>query len=595
MRLTDKLRTSNVVIPLRQHPSADSAELLGQVIADLDLLNRDTEQDFMRIGGKLAEFMQAVSGISSELTALGNSEHGERASQALTHALAWSTDMKAAVGNSGGGLAEMRKEVGQLKRALSGFQDTVSTFHTLALLTRIETARIGSAGADFRSVAEDIGSLAGKVQSRVESALAITDSLVPPIECAMREISILEAGQARDLPALISKSSASLSSFRDIREKAHESSVRLGSQYGAISDSFKKMIVSIQFHDITRQQVEHVTEVLRRLCSETGGEDGSTPRHPRGMATVLELQSAQLADAGEKFAASVLSVEQNLEGIAAQVRQMAHESRALAGLSEDGKGSLFLPMEHDCGAILSSLVHTSNADAATRVARKGLEDTIVQMRGPIQEIQQIELQMRKVALNARISAFHLGSTGSALDVIAGSVQQLASECRTRSELLGSMSEAATRSRWECEPDSADGSIGGDGTMEELRLAVEELHSSAEQSFALIFQIVGSGDSLADDLAATRESLSVGALFAEAVRCAQSSMMEIGEKARSSSPLGESDEPEPGLADFLSHYTMQAELDVHQGVTRAVTGAAPVEEQHSPPGEVDELGDNIEFF
>src|SRR5450755_123403 len=35
------------------------AQTLGQVIADLDLLNHDTERDFLKIGGKLAEFIEA--------------------------------------------------------------------------------------------------------------------------------------------------------------------------------------------------------------------------------------------------------------------------------------------------------------------------------------------------------------------------------------------------------------------------------------------------------------------------------------------------------------------------------------------------------
>jgi HPt (histidine-containing phosphotransfer) domain-containing protein len=58
---------------------------LEQVIEDLDRLNHDTERDFLRIGGKLAEFIGAVNLISSDLTALADlisGEHGQRESQA---------------------------------------------------------------------------------------------------------------------------------------------------------------------------------------------------------------------------------------------------------------------------------------------------------------------------------------------------------------------------------------------------------------------------------------------------------------------------------------------------------------------------------
>jgi len=599
MRLDDKLMTRNMEMPLMAHPSVVSVGALGQVIADLDQLNQDTELDFLRIGGKLSEFMQAVSVISSELTNLADSEQGECASLALTHALDRSTEMRAALGDRDGGLPVLRKEIGHLKRTLIDFEGTVSAFHMLALLTRIETARLGSAGANFSQVADDVSLLAGQVQSRLVRALAITDSLIKPIELASRDISALQAGQAKDLPALISSTLVSLSSFRQIQIKAQESSIRLASQYGAISDSFKKLIVSLQFHDITRQQVEHVIEVLKRLSFESGRRDDNAPCHPRGISAVLALQSAQLADAGEKFTASVVSVESNLEEIARHVLEMAHESRTLAGFSEDDKGSVFLPMEQGCRAILTNLGHATNADEATQAARAGLEESIGQMLGPIKEIQKIELQMRRVALNARISAFHLGSTGSALEVLAGSVQQLASECRERSELLGSLSETVTRSRWDGEPNPAGDSRKGDGTTGELRSAVENLHSSSEISYARIQVIVSRGDSLVRELSATRKSFTVGSLFAQTVKRARRSIKEIAEKTQLGLPRETSDKQEAGFADFVSHYTMQAERDVHDAVNRAVNETAhmvvPTTVQNFAQGVSDELGDNVEFF
>jgi len=79
MRLAGKLRSRPEDTAPRAQPagasSRASAASLGQVIADLDQLNQDTERDFLRIGGKLADFMQTVSVISSELTALASTEH----------------------------------------------------------------------------------------------------------------------------------------------------------------------------------------------------------------------------------------------------------------------------------------------------------------------------------------------------------------------------------------------------------------------------------------------------------------------------------------------------------------------------------------
>ena len=175
------------------------------MIADLGDLNRDTERDFLAIGGKLTGFMQAVKVVSSELTALVNLLSGEcstSASGALTSALHRAREMSAGADVSNGLLAGMRNEAGRLWQTLSGFEGTVSTFHTIGVLTRVETARLG-AGADFGNLAEDVRLLAGDIQARIESALDTSAELIPTIESVLNQVTALEQEQAHGLPPVI--------------------------------------------------------------------------------------------------------------------------------------------------------------------------------------------------------------------------------------------------------------------------------------------------------------------------------------------------------------------------------------------------------
>jgi methyl-accepting chemotaxis protein len=573
--------------------------MLGQLIEDLHLLNQTTEQAFLKIGATLTEFSAAVNLISSELTALARWEHAVHASEALTCALDRSTEMRARYADGYGGLGGMRQEAGGLRQTLTGFQGTVSAFRTLSLLTRIEIARIGSAGAGFGSLADEVKVLAGNIQISVEFLLDTASLLIPSIESAMEEISALEEGQTKDLPSAISGVSANLASFRDIQSRARESSVRLGAQYHAILEAFGKLIVSIQFQDITRQQIEHVIEVLQRFRSESEGENGQVPRDQGCTATVLAVQSSQLADAGEKFAASAKSVTHNLDDIAARVRGMAEESRTLSGLSEDEQNPFFLQMERGCTSILSVLSHCVNAEAATRAVGRVLAERIGRMRRPVEDIRAIEMEMRRMAMNARIGAVHLGAMGDTLGALADSMQQQAVESRQRSESivarLDSMSGAAARLSGQGEPALAGEPGSEDACVEGMRAAVAELHSSSECGSAQIARIIASGTNLSEDLFATCRSFSVGALFAEAVSRARAMLNEIGE-ASCFSADGET--PERGLADFATHYTMQSERDVHENVSATGagrTGAAARRPSEPEAEQEGELGENVEFF
>ena len=576
----------------------DWTDALRLVIADLELLNRTTEQDFMTIGGKLAEFIDEVNQISAELTALGDQQRGLSTSQALTHSLESSSQMTARNAGRSGGLAAMRQQVGQLKQTLSGFQTTVSTVRTLSVLTRIETARLGNAGADFGNLADEMNSLAINVQGRIVNAVDIADSLLPPVEEAIQKITAIDEGQLKDLPAIISGALDTLSSMREIEDTATDSTARLGDRYQTVSDAFKKLIVSIQFHDITRQQVEHVIEALRHLCSQSEAEHDQ-----RGAAAVLALQSLQLADAGKKFAASVASVTQSLGEIAANVIQMAEESRILSGVSNDEKHSFLLDMERACTAILSSLAHYENAESGTQSVGNFLTETIGRMHGSMEDIQAIEIQMHLMALNAGICAAHIGSQGDALGVIANSMQQRATESSVCSgsliETLDSIGEGVNRLTGRRESVPADEPDSEDASAEEMRLAVAELHSSSERSFAQITQIVVRGARLGDDLSATRTSFTVGSLFANAVSRAQQSLQQIAEKVPTDFAPNSRPTTASGLTEFAAHYTMQAERDVHDSLAQTSVAVEPVavltEVTPSPPAYSEELGENVEFF
>ena len=588
MLLKPLWEVGQTVNPVKEASHLDSSATLARVVADLRLLNERTEQDFLKIGSKLAEFIGSANSISTELLSLANSDQGQRVFQALTVAQQHTQNKKASLSLRDGGLVDMRRDVAALQRTLSGFQGTLSTFHTLGFLTRIETARLGSIGSDFSSLADEVDLIAKQVHSSVDNALAITTSLIPPIENGMSLTAKLEAEQARDLPALFARTAAGLSSFREMKDRGRASSIRLGEQFSAVSDTFKKLIVSMQFHDITRQQVEHVGEVLQLLQAKA---DGDVSRPPGAIATVLALQSAQLADAASKFATSVVSIKSSLEDVSRHVLAMANESRAVIGIIEDGVGAECLPIEGDCVAILDGLSQTEAAEALMLSARDTLSESICLMRAPLREIQKLEIGIRRMALNARIKANHLGEIGSVLDVLAGAVQQLALDCKERSEILmeslDSMTVAMDRS-------GEEGGVDAIGEIkQEMRESVADFHSSTKSNLTVISKITARSDRLAVEIAETLASFSVGPLFAETVHRAQESIQALGERE----PTGTLPEVDTDISRFVGRYTMQAERDVYEGFTGGLAPRSTVQASSSeiPQEDNDEVGAGVEFF
>src|SRR5450755_4233812 len=120
--------------------------LLEPVITDLQALNRQTEQDFLTVGGKLMEFTAAARQISADMTALSELISGEESrhtSQVLTRVLEQSLLIEARAEAGDQTLAAVYEANRRIGSTFRSFRDTVSVFQVLGSLTRIETSRLG--------------------------------------------------------------------------------------------------------------------------------------------------------------------------------------------------------------------------------------------------------------------------------------------------------------------------------------------------------------------------------------------------------------------------------------------------------------------
>ncbi len=372
----------------------------------------------------------------------------------------------------------------------------------------------------------------------------------------------------------------SLRSYEERRARAAETSLRQAAQYQAICAAVDDLVESIQFHDITRQQIEHVAEALRQLRSEAG-------RGP-GARSVLDLQSSQLAAAARVFAASVERMQQDLDGIASRARDMAEASGALMGVSHDDHDSFFLRMEGRLTAILKMAAVCDAAQAEVEKDAAGLNRTIAKMRDSVSDIREIEIRIERIALNAIIRATHIGDAGNALNTIAEAMQGLARQSSALTEdafaALEDMSAAAAR--------VASGPAAGEEDVKDrMRRAVLELHSSAERSFSRVRQIAASSAGLADGVAALRGGFSAGRTVAATLTRARRELDRLAAEAGRPSSGGAATAPAPHLASLAKRYTMRAERDVHQSVAG---GPAPALPAPASPGEGD-FGANVELF
>jgi hypothetical protein len=589
---------------LRSTPATGSTgdgcgKAIDQVIRDLEDLNGSTERDFLAVGEKLMQFSSTAHQIASDMAALGeliSGEHGRNVSASLTRILERAREMDAGIEHGGHALEEVHDLSARIRTAFAGLGNTVATFRTLCTLTRIETSRLGDTGGDFGDLAADVRPLSESIQTSGEGVLQASSQLDEDVQTAIRSASELRVRQLRELPGLIEGVIDGLNAFEERRQRAAESSAHQAADYQALCEAAGNVVRSVQFHDITRQQIEHVMEALRQLRSAFGTGRDSLPPDARA---ILAVQSSQLCGAARVFASSVGHMEADLENMAVRVQGMAESGKSLMGISDNEHDSFFLRMEGHFTAILKMLGTCTTAQTEMESTAASLAETINRMRASVAEVRGIEIRIQRIATNATIRATHIGTNGDALNVIAEVMHRLALDSNANTEVvadaLNAMADAAVRVSGRSGDKAPDARAGANEMVDEIRRNVVELHSSNESSFSRVHQISTLGSRLAEDFGAVSSGFSAGALFAQVAARTRGELDRIGAQAGGASHERAETVSTPHLESLSERYTMQMERDVHDSVTRGSAMEVAPNEEPVPVLQDGDLGDNVELF
>jgi hypothetical protein len=567
-------------VPTVQDPSHRA---LIQVIERLAALNHGTEHDFLTIGARLMEFLDVADRISKGVNAVIQTtagEQGARASALLEQALERCRCLVATTTQGRTHLACLRNDAVQVASIFGGFRQAVASFHVVCTMTRIEAARLGAAGEELGPLTDEVLALAHRMEAQVQRVLdaAVTiDRHVEEIAAGLRGTNELLDRLALTIPQVL----RNLESFSAQQAAAVELSAQLAADSRSASNSIMDAVTSIQFHDITRQQIEHVIAALDHLRAQQAAGN-----QPHDLATAAKLEAMQLSSASDTFEHSVSRLWHDLESISASVHGMsAHGQTLIAGCGNES--TFFFEMQQCLESIAEAAASHRSAQSVTKKAAHALATTLQAMDEAAAEIRGLDVQLLRVALNTNIRAAHLGSLGDTLAILASALQDLAAKAQERSQhavvALGTMGSAVELlvSHPEEEEDS-------EALKLKMRDTMDALKTASEEGTLRLTEIAASASRLAEGIAAARDGFHAGRLFSETVPACVASLHEIASQA----PTRPATADTAALETFARRYTMQSERDIHASATEhAAPSSTP---QLVAAGDTD-LGDNIELF
>jgi hypothetical protein len=576
-------------------PGAWTEDVRG-VIAELESLNRATEADFLAIGSNLMAFLTSSRQLHAEvagLTAMASGEQAQEACKALLGVRDYALEMRRHSEAGGRALLILQTGAERIREGFCSFDKIAAAFRITATLARIEAGRLVESQQNLKNLANDVRSCSDSVKTRANQVVDAAVAFHAQVASTLYEVARSGAIQQTELPALLDAVDADLEIFESRQREAASASLKLSAVLDSVSANLGAIATSIQFHDITRQQLEHVVDALSGVLAAAPmrGDPGQDAISASAAAQV-RLQKAQLQSAAAAFANSTKQIERDLASIDARVREMAAASSRIQSAEPQGRDSFLGGMQRQFGAIQRAVgeLHSLQRDAHAAIA--GLEDASRSMSRAVKEVQSIESQLNLLSVNAVVSANHMGAEGQVIVVIGGAIRELRMESVARSSDAQTALQSIGQAIQTLAGDDVSGANAASGAilLENLNTRVAELQSAIASAAAAAANVAALANHLCANLEEARSHFRIGLLFAEtAQRCCDSLDVVVYQAP----PLPSSDQP---LAELTldDRYTMRAEREVHETALRASTsGSAPFSPAAATPAP--ETGDEVEFF
>lgn len=610
-------------------------EELEPDILILDNLISSTEEEFLTIGEKLQKFHQQareISDLSADVASRISGEEmkpvieGFNTVSEMVEEIGDSFDAKKAM------LSSILLNLARIRTPLTGFEKVVRNLSIIGTFIKIEIAKLGKSDTSFNTLSEDVRRIAALVDAKTASLIDKTDIIFPALK---QNISLIEnyksqqEGQSRLVMNKISKNLEIISQRKDI---AAQTILDVSGKWRQITASIGEIVQSIQFHDITRQRIEHISEALKKLKQKTADvkkertvlrrvyQSLKAGRHNSNgngsyifpvanlIADTCKLQYAQLQNANEDFVAAIEHILKNLDDVALYAGSISEEIMQISGRTESNAGSFIVEMERDVDYLSSSIGAFARIKQDLSEAMNTMTRTAADMSGYMKEMEKISIEMQILALNASIHSAHIGDQGKSLSTLADSIHRLAAQTITMvTEIVTNLQEAVFNAEKlvvmanQESSDSNRKTAQIKNSLDEMLLPLKTMEKEIE---ALLPRIDRSGKSLTLDIRALISEINIHHAVSSSIEAVEVSLEKAVRKMKVREVAG--DKPRL-LEDLASRYTMNSEREMHLVAAGIIPEQLPAGHDVTDPEVVpdkakteagkddDGLGDNVELF
>ena len=589
--------------PVTQETGQIWSDSLSRVDNMLDGLIGASEADFLTIAENLQEYHTRALKMCEKSSEVVKIMAGEALSSATDGLNGILDELKAHLVESQGHFSQMSRVFKQHRMELSKISSNIESFrlhilnlNMLGFLTQVENAHIYNLNTGFSTLTDDVRKLSSMIKQKSSHISTVSDNVQSFVSLALSKISDFEKTQSESARITLEKAVANHHALSHKFKNASEAARLVEQVSKDIASSIGDIVISMQFHDITRQQLEHVKEVLDHLCAQIGKDDYTKLEQAAMVRDVLRLQHAQLRQSHEELANAVFKVIASLQNITKNVSDVLMETQDVAWASDIQGQSFMEGIDSGITSVIVCIRVIAEEHAKLSETVNSASEMVSEMSVFVKDIESLGLNLQLIALNARIKAAHLGSEGAMLDTISGSIYELSKNAREDTKdltrVLARLVDLSISFKDDIlhMQDKQSKTIGL--MVGNLRDLIASLRKINDAVHAMLNDMKGLGESLLLDLQNTADEITVHEKVENILKKVLKIIEDTSESARLICPIGFETVALSLLSNLNRLYTTKSERDIHdQHIESGPEGAQ--ESEKTKAG--DDHWENLELF
>lgn len=588
----------------------DARALINRIKMPLGAILRDSESRFVMTGQDLQSIYSDAEGLTRmtmETAGMISGDADDRllprigrlATEALSRLEAFTTEVSGIFPRFETCINQMKT----LNERCPGIIKIAKTLHMISLNISTESSRSQECEEMFGIFVKEIRELAGKVN---DISHRIKEDSEKSGTVQEKDFSRI-LGQGNELNLTADKArgmvSENMERIDDIMKRSLQTLQRSESHSQRISDLVGEIVVAIQFHDIARQQVEHVIEALQdieglidkdKMSGVGAGEDSILLEK---VHSILRLQASQVEQVISEIREAHVKITGAFDEIGNEIEALVNNVSGMgSGMMEEGS------RENAFNLLLSGFERLGDIMSEGEALTKEIDGTMRRTRDVasglseyLSLIEDVSDDLHIKSINALIMSKKLGTNGVTLSVLAQYVTEVSKESdefvtevieilksikASAGELSLSSSEGSDASAYQGTTSSSLRE-GIDSVSRSYEGFLENMDHSRSRSMALKKKIMDAGTAL-DFLKGMKDGLETCLKDVESLVTRLAPYGSDGQKATDD------------LSKVQSRYTMEIERGIHEMSVGGDEESHKAAEKETKPDE-SELGDNVELF